>query len=172
MLDRASAALFLLAVASAASLATPSKPRCCWSQWGTPDQCGNYVGPSGGHCNLDPSKTCNSNADCPDTPAPPPTPPGPPAPPTPTPPPVPPSPGPLPDKVVGLYLLIADDGWPYKSDTEWVPRLPQYMYDGGVNVLWLAFVNPEDMPALPPAMGYVGKHRPNGTKVSSQLLIQ
>jgi len=43
------------------------------------------------------------------------------------------------------------------------------MYDGGVNVLWLAFVNPEDMPALPPAMGYVGKHRPNGTKVIASV---
>jgi len=82
---------------------------------------------------------------------------------------MPPSPGPLPDKVVGLYLLIADDAWPYKSETEWVPQLPDYVGAGGVNVLWLAFVHPAKMPALPPAMGYIGKHRPNGTKVIAYI---
>jgi hypothetical protein len=75
----------------------------------------------------------------------------------------------LAEKVVGLYLLIADDGWPYKSETEWVPKLPDYMGEGGVNTLWLAFVNPSKMPALPPAMGYVGKHRPSGTKVIASV---
>jgi hypothetical protein len=71
--------------------------------------------------------------------------------------------------VVGLYLLVADDGWPYKSETQWVPKLPDYMGAGGVNVLWLAFVNPAKMPALPPAMAYIGKHRPNGTKVIASV---
>jgi hypothetical protein len=66
----------------------------------------------------------------------------------------------MPEKVVGLYLLIADDGWPYKSETQWVPKLPAYM-GAGPNVLWLAFVNPAKMPALPPAMQYVGLHRPD-----------
>lgn len=75
----------------------------------------------------------------------------------------------LPDKTVGLYLLIADDGWPYTSERDWVPKLPDYMGAGGVNVLWLAFVNPAKMPALPPAMGYIGKHRPNGTKVIASV---
>jgi len=75
----------------------------------------------------------------------------------------------LPDKTVGLYLLIADDGWPYKSETEWVPKLPDYMAAGGVNVLWLAFVNPAKMPALPPAMAHIGKNRPNGTKVIASV---
>jgi len=75
----------------------------------------------------------------------------------------------MPDKVVGLYLLIADDGWPYKSETKWVPKLPDYVSAGGVNVLWLAFVNPAKMPALPPAMAYIGKHRPNGTKVIASV---
>merc|ERR1712137_76496 len=70
--------------------------------------------------------------------------------------------GMLPDKVVGLYLLIADDDWPYKSETEWVPQLPDYM--GGVNVLFLAFVHPAKMPALPPAMQYVAQHRPDGAQ--------
>jgi len=75
----------------------------------------------------------------------------------------------LPDKTVGLYLLIADDGWPYTSERDWVPKLPDFMGAGGVNVLWLAFVNPAKMPALPPAMGYIGKHRPNGTKVIASV---
>jgi len=68
----------------------------------------------------------------------------------------------LPDKTVGLYLLIADDAWPYTSETEWVPQLPDYM--SGVNVLFLAFVHPAKMPALPPAMQYIGQHRPDGTQ--------
>jgi len=75
----------------------------------------------------------------------------------------------LPDKTVGLYLLIADDGWPYKSETQWVPKLPDYMHAGGVNVLWLAFVNPAKMPALPPAMASIGKNRPKGTKVIASV---
>jgi hypothetical protein len=75
----------------------------------------------------------------------------------------------LPEKVVGLYLLIADDGWPYKSETEWVPKLPDYMSAGGINVLWLAFVNPAKMPALPPAMAHIGKNRPNGTQVIASV---
>jgi len=144
-------------------------PTCCYGKWGDKGTCGDYVGPSGGHCNTDPSKTCTSNSDCPASPAPAPTPPPPPKPPAPTPPPTPPSPGSLPEKVVGLYLLIADDGWPYKSETEWVPRLPDYIGEGGVNVLWLAFVHPAKMPALPPAMAYIGRHRPNGTKVIASV---
>jgi len=40
---------------------------------------------------------------------------------------------------------------------------------GGVNVLWLAFVNPAKMPALPPAMAHVGKNRPNGTQVIAAI---
>jgi hypothetical protein len=66
--------------------------------------------------------------------------------------------------VVGLYLLVADDSnpWKYKSDTVWQPKLPDYMGAGGVNVLWMAFVNPEDMPKLPPAMQYIGKNKKPG----------
>lgn len=122
---------------------------------------------------------CQSNSDCdnpapptptptpsppspaPPTPSPTPPPPPPPTPPTPPPPPpTPPTPGPFPDKVVGLYLLIADDDWPYKSETEWVPQLPDYL-GSGPNVLWLAFLHPAKMPALPPAMQYIGLHRPD-----------
>merc|ERR1712137_1245162 len=82
--------------------------------------------------------------------------------PVPVPPPTPHTPGLLPDKTVGLYLLIADDDWPYTSETEWVPKLPEYMSD--VNVLFMAFVHPGKMPALPPAMQYIGQHRPDGAQ--------
>lgn len=71
-------------------------------------------------------------------------------------------PGAWPDKVIGLYLLIADDDWPYKSETEWVPQLPDYM--SSANVLFMAFVHPAKMPALPPAMQYIGLHRPVPTQ--------
>lgn len=70
---------------------------------------------------------------------------------------------------MGLYLLIADDGWPYTSEREWTPQLPAYMGQGGVNVLWLAFVHPAKMPTLPPAMAYVGMNRPNGTVVIASV---
>merc|ERR1740115_122509 len=78
---------------------------CCWSKWG--DVCGNYPsGASGGKCTTDWTKTCNGNSDCPVTPVtPPPPPPPPPGPSRPKPPP----PMKWPEKVVGLYLLIADD---------------------------------------------------------------
>jgi hypothetical protein len=39
-----------------------------------------------------------------------------------------------------------------RSETVWEPVLPEYLYSGGINVLWLAFVHPAKMPALPPAM--------------------
>lgn len=82
-------------------------------------------------------------------------------------PPVPPSKGGLPEKVVGLYVLVADDTWPYTSTTKWDPKLPEYM--DSVNVLWLAFVNPADMPALPPGMISIGQNKPNGTKVIAAI---
>merc|ERR1712232_719107 len=55
------------------------------------------------------------------------------------------------------------------GETQWVPKLPDYMSAGGVNVLWLAFVHPAKMPALPPAMAHIGKHKPNGTKVIASV---
>merc|ERR1719428_1422561 len=129
---------------------------CCWSKWGDASSCGNYpAGGSGPICGNDGVTVCQSNSDC-DNPAPPTPPPTPPTPTAPTPP----TPGPLPDKVVGLYLLIADDDWPYKSETEWVPQIPDYLGEGP-NVLWLAFLHPAKMPALPPAMQYIGQHRPD-----------
>jgi hypothetical protein len=69
--------------------------------------------------------------------------------------------------VVGLYLLVADDTWPYTSTTKWTPKLPAYM--SSVNVLWLAFVNPSLMPALPPGMISIGKNKPKGAKVIAAI---
>lgn len=69
---------------------------------------------------------------------------------------------------MGLYLLIADDDWPYASNTTWEPEIPAYM-DGGANVLFLAFVNPSLMPALPPAMVHIGKNRKSGQKVVASI---
>ena len=68
---------------------------------------------------------------------------------------------------MGLYLLVADDGRTshYTSETVWEPKLPAYMTAGGVNVLWMAFVNPAKMPALPPGMQHIARNKPNGTLV-------
>lgn len=76
---------------------------------------------------------------------------------------------------MGLYLLIADDGgngqgqkWHYGSNTTWEPVLPEYM-NAGANVLFLAFVNPSKMPALPPAMAYIGKNHLSSQKVIASI---
>lgn len=76
---------------------------------------------------------------------------------------------------MGLYLLIADDGgngqgqkWHYGSNTSWEPVIPDYM-NGGANVLFLAFVNPSLMPALPPAMAHIGKNHASGQKVIASI---
>jgi hypothetical protein len=66
-------------------------------------------------------------------------------------------------------LLVADDDWPYARNTSWTPKLPDYMSAGGVNVLWMAFVHPAKMPALPPAMQYIGQHKPPGTQVIASV---
>merc|ERR1719174_2274868 len=72
--------------------------------------------------------------------------------------------------MVGLYLLVADDDWPYASTTEWEPELPDYMKDA--NVLYLSFVNPGLMPDLPPAMQHISMNREKmgpGTKVIAAI---
>merc|ERR1719235_2012518 len=92
------------------SAGAAASPMCCWSKWGDSSSCGNYDG-SGGQCNTDHSKSCSSSSDCPVTPAPAPTPP-------PTPAPAPPAPAPapsnhtfvpMPHRMLGMYVLIADD---------------------------------------------------------------
>jgi hypothetical protein len=76
---------------------------------------------------------------------------------------------------MGLYLLIADDGgngqgqkWHYGSTTAWEPVIPDYM-NKGANVLFLAFVNPSLMPALPPAMAHIGQNKLSGQKVIASI---
>lgn len=76
---------------------------------------------------------------------------------------------------MGLYLLIADDGgngqgqkWHYGSNTTWEPVIPDYM-NKGANVLFLAFVNPSLMPALPPAMAHIGKNKLSSQKVVASI---
>jgi len=62
---------------------------------------------------------------------------------------------------------VADDDWPYTSTTKWVPKLPDYM--DSVNVLWLAFVNPKDLPTLPPGMISIAQNKPNRSKVIASV---
>lgn len=45
--------------------------------------------------------------------------------------------------------------------------LPEYMC--GANVLFLTFLNPKLMPAIPPAMQHIAKTRPAGTKVIASV---
>lgn len=43
----------------------PSHPQCCWSAWGSSDDCGGYPSSHGGaRCNTNWDKTCVSNSDC------------------------------------------------------------------------------------------------------------
>ena len=60
--------------------------------------------------------------------------------------------GRLPAKTLGMYCLIADDAVTnYTGDADWQPKLYPYQ-EKGANVIWMTFVNPETMPAIPPAM--------------------
>eukprot|EP01060_Flectonema_neradi_P000028 TRINITY_DN1002_c0_g1_i1.p1 TRINITY_DN1002_c0_g1~~TRINITY_DN1002_c0_g1_i1.p1 ORF type:complete len:314 (+),score=73.55 TRINITY_DN1002_c0_g1_i1:68-1009(+) len=60
--------------------------------------------------------------------------------------------GRLPAKTLGMYCLIADDTVAnYTGDADWQPKLYPYQQKGS-NVIWMTFVNPEKLPALPPAM--------------------
>jgi len=58
----------------------------------------------------------------------------------------------LPSGTLGFYCLIADDTVTnYTSTDNWQPALYDYQINGA-NVIWLTFINPELMPAVPPAM--------------------
>ena len=55
-----------------------------------------------------------------------------------------------PNKVLGLYVLLADDYHDdFDSDAQWSPKLYEYQQKGA-NVLFLTFINPETM-KIPPA---------------------
>ena len=65
-------------------------------------------------------------------------------------------PGPgLPDKVLGFYVLLADDTEPgYESAADWEPQLWDYQQQAA-NVLFFTFINPETM-EVPPAFQKLG----------------
>ena len=57
----------------------------------------------------------------------------------------------MPDKVVGMYLLVSDNGdHRYTDSHHWTPQLRPYQVDG-FNVLFLTFVDPASM-VVPPGM--------------------
>jgi hypothetical protein len=86
-----------------------------------------------------------------------PTPPSPPSPPLP--------PSPLPARLLGHYLLIADDTTPYDSARDWQPVLHPYQQQGS-NLLYLFSVNASHMPSLPPAFINLAKTRGTGARGS------
>jgi hypothetical protein len=50
--------------------------------------------------------------------------------------------GRYPDKVVGLYITLADDTEEgYHTDDDWEPKLYEYQQTGA-NVLFFTFINP------------------------------
>jgi len=66
-----------------------------------------------------------------------------------------------PKKVVGLYVLLADDDHEgFESDREWEPKLYPYQ-EKGANVLFFTFIHPTTM-EIPPAFQYLAKSRGSG----------
>jgi hypothetical protein len=79
---------------------------------------------------------------------------------------------PLAKKNVGMYVLLADDSTPYDSNKQWQPELLPYQ-QSGTNVLYFTFINPDDLPNVPPAFQKLAMTRgqstpgaiPNGTTI-------
>lgn len=70
----------------------------------------------------------------------------------------------LPSKMLGMYVLIADDTEKvYTSTHDWTPKLYPYQQTGA-NVLFLTFLNPSLMPNVPPAMAALAKSRGTGAE--------
>jgi len=72
-----------------------------------------------------------------------------------------------------MYVLVADDtDAVYTSEHEWTPQLYPYQ-QAGANVLFLTFLNPAKMPAVPPAFANLAKSRGQGTSgaVSNETTI-
>ena len=60
----------------------------------------------------------------------------------------------LPFRTLGFYCLIADDTVTnYTSTDKWQPELYDYQINGA-NLLFLTFINPELMPAVPSGNKY------------------
>ena len=82
----------------------------------------------------------------------------------------------LPDQVLGMYVLLADDSdkvrathWggpkvgPYNSTADWTPQLHKYQQEG-TNTLYFTFINPSLMPDVPPSFANLAKSRGKSTK--------
>jgi len=68
----------------------------------------------------------------------------------------------MPAKMLGMYVLIADDtDKVYTSTHKWTPQLFPYQQTGS-NVVYLTFLNPKLMPAVPPAMAALAQSRGSG----------
>jgi len=68
----------------------------------------------------------------------------------------------LPSRMVGMYLLLADDTIAnYTSNDNWTPAIPDYLQKGS-NVVFFTFINPESM-KVPPAYANLAKTRGKGT---------
>eukprot|EP01061_Rhynchopus_euleeides_P041793 TRINITY_DN73075_c0_g1_i1.p1 TRINITY_DN73075_c0_g1~~TRINITY_DN73075_c0_g1_i1.p1 ORF type:complete len:321 (+),score=131.94 TRINITY_DN73075_c0_g1_i1:64-1026(+) len=63
----------------------------------------------------------------------------------------------LPHRMSGFYCLISDNTVANYTDADdWTPRLFDYQVRGA-NTVFLTFINPAAMPAVPPAMARLGK---------------
>jgi len=68
----------------------------------------------------------------------------------------------MPDRMLGMYVLIADDtDKVYTSTYKWTPQLYPYQQKG-TNVVYLTFLNPKLMPAVPPGMAALAQSRGSG----------
>jgi len=61
---------------------------------------------------------------------------------------------------VGMYILLADDNDKkgYDSKKDWQPELYSYQQNGS-DILFFTFINPDDMPDVPPAYSNLAKTR-------------
>merc|ERR1719173_88377 len=64
------------------------------------------------------------------------------------------------EKNLGIYVLLADDtdANGYDSTKEWQPELYTYQQNGS-DILFFTFINPDDMPDVPPAYQNLAKTR-------------
>lgn len=61
---------------------------------------------------------------------------------------------------LGMYILLADDtdAKGYDSNKDWQPQLYTYQQNGS-DILFFTFINPDDMPDVPPAYANLAKTR-------------
>jgi len=64
--------------------------------------------------------------------------------------------------MLGMYVLVADDtDKVYTSTYKWTPQLFPYQQTGS-NLIYLTFLNPKLMPAVPPGMAALAQSRGSG----------